>query len=221
MLSHLNSLLHMLFWLSVGLLILWFLGFVMFIVSISNPPELEYPYQKTDVIVVLTGGEGRIKTGFSLLKQGASKKLFISGVRKGITEQDIFSKSFKSARPIKELNALSDSLDLGHTAENTRGNAREVANWLRDQTILNRRHSQPPVTSIRLVTSTYHMPRSLLELHQILPTLKIIPHPIFSETFQKKEWWRHKQALSLAFSEYTKYSLVFLRILYQNLKDFF
>ena len=218
MLSRLKSLFHILFWLSVGLVMLWFLGFVIFIVNISTPPHLEYPYQKTDAIVVLTGGEGRVRAGFSLLKQDVAPKLFISGVQKGVTEQDIFSKSFKAPSAVKELNALSDSLDLGHTAENTRGNAQEVATWLHNQTALNH---LVPLKSIRLVTSTYHMPRSLLELHQILPNLIIIPHPIFSETFRQKEWWRKRDALSLAFSEYTKYSLVLLRILYQNLKDFF
>lgn len=221
MLSRLTSLFRVLFWLSLGLVTLWFLGFAMFIVNISTPPHFEHPYRKTDAIVVLTGGQGRVKTGLFLLKQGVAQKLFISGVQKGVTQYDIVSKSLKSQDLIKELNEVSESLDLGHTAENTRGNAREVATWVKNQTSLNRHHSSHPLKSIRLVTSTYHMPRSLLELHQILPDLTIIPHPIFSETFKKEEWWHNRDALSLAFSEYIKYSLVCMRIFYQNLKDLF
>ena len=86
-------------------------------------------------------------------------------------------------------------------ADNTRGNAEETADWIRREKII----------SIRIVTASYHMPRSLLEFHQVLPAgITIIPHPVFPGGFLTESWWRDVNALKLAISEYHKYLLACL-----------
>ena len=42
---------------------------------------------KTDAIIVLTGGTGRLETGLQLLSEGYAKLLFISGVARGLDVQ--------------------------------------------------------------------------------------------------------------------------------------
>ena len=135
--------------------LIWSYDFYSFLNEI---PKIE---NKTNIssgaIVVLTGGSGRIQEGISLLKKGFSEKLFISGVNPNFKIEDIYQ--------VKEPNA---KIILGREALNTTGNAIEVSKWVKEEKIIN----------IRLVTSSYHMPRSLLEISYILPQLEIIPHPV-------------------------------------------
>jgi uncharacterized SAM-binding protein YcdF (DUF218 family) len=79
-------------------------------------------------------------------------------------------------------------------AENTIGNAAETVLWL------NHEH----YSSIRLVTSGYHMPRSVAEFQEVAPGLIIIPAPVFGEEFAQS-WWRTEDGRALIFSEYHKY----------------
>ena len=45
--------------------------------------------QSADAIVVLTGGVGRVGEGLSLLERGLGKKLFVSGVYRGVDVQKL------------------------------------------------------------------------------------------------------------------------------------
>ena len=65
------------------------------------------------------------------------------------------------------------------------------------------------IDSIRLVTSNYHVERSIVEFKSQNPELKIIPHPVYSENLQKK-WWTSWQTSSLIFSEYNKFLYVYI-----------
>ena len=80
-------------------------------------------------------------------------------------------------------------------------NAAETAAWVQDQGYL----------SLRLVTATYHMPRSLLEFRRTMPTVEIIAHPVFPETFKRANWWFWPGSASLVVTEYVKYLIAGLR----------
>ncbi len=54
----------------------WMLGFVWFAVFLPQPLD----GRRTDAIVVLTGGAGRIDRGIALLEDKAAKRMLISGV---------------------------------------------------------------------------------------------------------------------------------------------
>ena len=58
---------------------------------------------------------------------------------------------------------------------------------------------------MRLVTSAYHMPRSLLEFRRIMPEMIIVPHPVFPEDYNPRHWWRWPGSPGLVISEYSKY----------------
>lgn len=168
------------------LAILWAIGCLWFAVSVATaavPPASEH----TDAIVVVTGGSGRVEEGLKLLKSGAAPKLFISGVNKDVKVHELLRG--------EEANA---AVTLGYEAEDTKGNADETAPWVRDNNI----------KSLRLVTSSYHIPRALLELRHQTPGVTIIAHPV--KTGQEYDvtatsYW------ALTFKEYNKTLATWIR----------
>jgi len=70
---------------------------------------------------------------------------------------------------------------------------------------------------MRLVTAAYHMPRSLLEMHDIMPEVKIVPHPVFPDHVKQDEWWAWPGTAALTASEYNKFLIAWLRL---RIKDF-
>ncbi|MFP4314328.1 MAG: YdcF family protein [Alphaproteobacteria bacterium] len=149
-------------------LFLWLGGLAGYVISIYNTHNL-YPKQKTDAIVVLTGGNYRIPTGLDLWSKLYAPELFISGVHEKNTRKSILSGWVGEGRlPLC-------CLTLDFKATTTRENAIQTKKWV----------DRNDIHSIRLVTSDYHMPRALLELKTQMPNLKIIPHPV--QIYQSKK----------------------------------
>ncbi len=176
-----------------GLAALWMIGLWRF--ADSLPTQVADPTMRTDAIVVLTGGSLRIKTGLKLLADGMAKKLFISGVYQGVDVAQLLHASRQA--PSRVLCCIA----LGHSADNTEGNARETAAWMAAQ----------GYRSLRLVTASYHMPRSLLDFSRAMPKIKIIPNPVFPAFMKTQPWWRSPAALGMILSEYDKYLVALLR----------
>jgi uncharacterized SAM-binding protein YcdF (DUF218 family) len=149
----------------------------------------------TDAIVVLTGGSQRLEAGLTLLADGRGNKLFVSGVHAGIDTEQL----------LQAANLPADSatccIALGHAATDTAGNAQETAAWMQAQ----------GYTSLRLVTSNYHMLRSLFEFRRAMPAIEIVPHPVAPESVEPAKWWRRTDAARLMIGEYDKYLLARLR----------
>ena len=173
----------------------WLIGFAIFCVyafslqSESNKPK--------DAVVVLTGGSNRIGTAIDVFKKHHAKYMLISGVNKKVTKE-------------KLLNGLSETeqekITLGYEAENTVGNAQEINNWIQDK----------DVSSILLITSFYHMPRSIFEIGRKNPALKIAPWPVFPTEFdQSVEWIKTRYAWQLLL-EYHKFIFVQFKSLIQS-----
>ena len=152
------------------------------------PRAVEDPDSTTDAIVVLTGGSQRLTSGFHLLAEHRAPLLFVSGVNR---EVDLAA---LPALAGADREMLACCVVLGHAAGDTIGNAEETAQWARERGI----------HSIRLVTAAYHMPRSLLEFHRLMPDVEILPHPVFPAGFDRERWWS-TGSVSLVTGEYTKY----------------
>jgi uncharacterized SAM-binding protein YcdF (DUF218 family) len=84
---------------------------------------------------------------------------------------------------------------IGHSASDTFGNARETAEWMHGE----------GYRSLRLVTSWYHMQRSLLEFGRAMPQAWIIPHPVYAHHVDPQRWWNRHGAPLLVLGEYDKY----------------
>ena len=172
---------------------LWLVGLIWFAAGIPRAPA--EPTAATDAIVVLTGGAGRLGTGLELLHEGRAKKLFVSGVYRGVDVAEILRVSQQAPE------ALACCIAIGHSAVDTAGNARETARWMAAEGFV----------SLRLVTADYHMPRSLAEFRRAMPGVVLIVHPVSSENVHVDAWWRWPGTASLIASEYTKhlFSMVF------------
>ncbi len=168
---------------------LWFGGLLWFAAQIPYPGPVST--DRTDAIVVLTGGSKRLDTGLRLLAEGYAAKVFVSGVARGVDLATLL----RVARQRPEKVAC--CIAIGYRADNTAGNARETSEWMRAQ----------GYRSLRLVTAGYHMPRSLLEFHRTMSKIQIVPHPVFPTQFKRKGWWRWPGTASLMASEYSKYLL--------------
>lgn len=150
---------------------------------------------RTDAIVVLTGGSDRLPAGFELLRAGEGRKLFISGVYRGVEVRELLALSRQAPGD------LECCIALGYAADDTEGNAAETAVWMRAQGF----------RSLRLVTANYHMPRSLVEFRRALPEATIIPHPVAPRSVRLEGWWRWPGTASLIADEYNKFLLAWAR----------
>ncbi|MBC8159479.1 MAG: YdcF family protein [Alphaproteobacteria bacterium] len=167
---------------SWGAGLVWFAGHI--------PDAVADTTSRTDAIVVLTGGQGRLEAGLNLLTEDMAERLFVSGVYRGIDVKTLL-------RVFRRTNSdLEDRVHIGG-ATNTTGNASETEEWIRRQNI----------GSIRLVTAGYHMPRSLLEFRHAMSDITIIPHPVFSDNVKQKQWWAWRGTALLIAGEFTKYLL--------------
>ena len=142
-----------------------------------------------DAIVVLAGGKGRIEEGVRLYREGKGDRLLLIGVDPSVKKADLY----KDALEMRS----SDQVYLEKVSRNTLENAifaREL--------IL--KHN---VRSMLLITSRYHMKRSLLIFRNILPRdIAIYPHPVAVKN-SAEAWWSHGGSLRLLFSEFYKYCL--------------
>ncbi|MCB9988938.1 MAG: YdcF family protein [Rhodospirillales bacterium] len=179
--------------LSLGLFV-WIAGFVCFSAALDRQALTPLPDQKTDAIIVLTGGPDRVNTGIDLLEQKKSGQLFISGVHDSVTLNDLIA----LWRPEAPVVLVPCCITLGHKARNTTQNAEESALWV----------SRNNVRSLRLLTAAYHMPRARLEFEAALPDdVTIVPHPLITMApAETKQAYRQ-----LVFSEYNKTILTWLR----------
>lgn len=188
--------------LGCGMLVAWGYGLIEF--AGTFPTAVQEPDRKTDAIVVLTGGSGRLEAGLSLLQNDSAETLFVSGVYQGIDVNNLI------ALVQEDRNNLSSRVEIGN-ATNTRGNASETAMWIKGRDI----------RSLRLVTAAYHMPRSLLEFTHAVSaasTVEIIPNPVFPEHV-KTDWWLWPGTTILVVKEYNKYIMAWGRLFVERLAD--
>ena len=160
---------------------------------------------ETDALIVLTGGTERVAVAIDLLKQKKAEKLLVSGVNKKV-DMGLLAKT------VDELpEELAANITLGHVACNTRQNALESKDWT----------DRNGFKSVRLVTASYHMPRSLSEFRNVMPDVKIIPHPVFPQTVKHDEWWKWRGTFMLITEEYVKYLIVTVKHVFPFIHDSF
>ena len=174
-------------------LLVWVLGFVCF--SLYALSFKFAPQPQTEGIVALTGGTDRITTSIRLLEEKNTGDLLISGVNKQVQPSEIL-------RMVPSH--LTDKITLGYLAETTAENAIETTNWIR----------QKNINSIVLVTSFYHMPRSIFEILKHTPHLTIVPYPVFPKSFNNSVEWIKTRYAWLLFIEYHKFIVVHLKHLF-------
>ncbi len=168
-------------------------GFLVFADQVTNmrPPDVA----KADAIVVLTGGYQRIEQAIDLLKRGYGKRLLISGVNPQTTAGQI-RRATRASPEIFEC-----CVDIGYSAIDTIGNANETALWIRDK----------GYRSVLVVTSNYHLSRSLMELRRSDPGTEFVGYPVVASDLKTRAWYSEPDALRTMLFEYGKTIIAYVR----------
>ena len=143
-------------YISFLLILFLILGFVIFFSKI-NYNQVSFNYQ-TDGIAVLTGGKGRINLGLELFYKNKNLKLIISGVDKKVSDKSIIPSNLKNK----------SSITIDKVSESTYENAKIINEWTFKHKLQN----------VTVITSYYHMPRSMMLIKSLTPTINFYAYPV-------------------------------------------
>ena len=161
------------------------------------------PINLSSKVVILTGGTNRIKEGFEVIykldkKSITNLNVLVSGTGKGFSKLSLQEK----LNPNFDLRLIECCVKLDSVSQNTYSNAVETSKWV----------SKNNIKEILLITSNYHIPRSILEFQNKMPNLKILYYPIIPKKHQINKWLKSFETFSLIFIEYCKYIIANVRI---------
>jgi uncharacterized SAM-binding protein YcdF (DUF218 family) len=132
------------------LLLVYALGFIAFAFTLGKVAAADSG--STDAAIVLTGGPGRIEHAIEVLREHRARRVLVAGADPSVRKADIASRIEGSDKLLKCC------VDLGSESVDTRSNAEEAGRWLA------KRH----FTSVRLITSDWHMRRARYEFRKVL-----------------------------------------------------
>jgi uncharacterized SAM-binding protein YcdF (DUF218 family) len=173
-------------------------GFFVFIASLNSYDNATPA--KADAIVALTGGAHRVADAIDLLSRGYGERLLISGVNE-MTSREEIARLNPGQRRLLEC-----CVDLDYRARNTIGNAIETRRWVEDNGF----------GSIIVVTSNYHMPRTMLELENAAPHIEKSSYAVVPSSIDTAAWWTDETAVRLLTLEYLKFIAAFARTRFES-----
>jgi uncharacterized SAM-binding protein YcdF (DUF218 family) len=169
--------------------LIWVTGLLAFSARIERSTPAPEP-RTADGVVALTGpSTARIEEAMRLLEDGKARRMLVSGVNRQASREDIRAVARAPGR------IYDCCVDLGFTAVDTVGNAKETAAWARAH------HFK----SLIVVTSDYHVPRSMLELKGAAPEIDFQSYPVETDELDPQLWWRQPRTARRMVMEYSKY----------------
>ena len=160
------------------LILLYALGFILFGVTLGRPASADV---RTDAVIVITGGSGRIEQAMKVLERGKAKRALIAGADPLVTKRDLVDRFDADRRLVRCC------VDLGSESVDTRSNAEEAQRWL----------ARRKYKSVRLITNDWHMRRAAYEFRRSLGGKYEVVHDAV----------RTEPAFGTLFAEYNKYLL--------------
>lgn len=139
----------------------WLLGFLWFAIALPQP-ESE---TRTDAVIVFTGGSGRIDRAIEVLRKGWADRLLVSGV-----DREVRPREFRTEYGVSRRR-MECCITLGYESVDTRTNATEAAAWI----------AENDFSSIRLVTTDWHMRRADFELERNVSGVEILRDAVPSQ----------------------------------------
>lgn len=162
------------------------------------PSELD-GCEPADAIIAVSGGDtsARTQEAIDLYKNGWAKRLIFSGAA--------LDKSGPSNAAVMKQQALEQDVPAGvitieENSETTKENAEKTKDILLDKSI----------KSAIVVTSSYHMKRTLLEFRDRAPSVDFRAHPTISDSQWSVWWWTTPYGWYLALSEIAKIIMFYI-----------
>lgn len=169
--------------------LIWLVGLFAFADRVRSYTPAAEP-ARADAIVALTGPSAeRVNAAIRLLEQDKGQRVLISGVNREVRRQELRALTPGSNK------LFNCCVDLGFEAEDTIGNAQEIAAWAEAK----------GYDSVIVVTSDYHMPRALTEIRAAAPDLALTPYAVETPSLDNSRWWRAAVTARRMTLEYMKY----------------
>lgn len=169
--------------------LIWLVGLFAFADRVRGYTPAPEP-ARADAIVALTGPSAeRVNAAIRLLEQDKGERVLISGVNREVRRQELRALTPGSNR------LFNCCVDLGFEAEDTIGNAQEIAAWARAK----------DYDSLIVVTSDYHMPRALTEIRAAAPGVTLTAYAVETPSLDDSRWWRAAVTARRMTLEYMKY----------------
>lgn len=180
------------------LALIWFSGLLAFAGRVQGSTPNPVP-GNAQGIVALTGANSneRLAAAMGLLEDGYGRRVLVSGVDPIASRADIR----RVSRAVRRL--YDCCVDLGFTAADTVGNARETAAWA----------GAMRYRKLIIVTADYHLPRAMLELNAVLRGTGVTAqtYAVATPSLKARDWWRNPAAVRLMVIEYCKYLAILAR----------
>lgn len=171
------------------LVLIWLIGLFVFADRVRGYTPAPEP-ERADAIVALTGPSAeRVNAAIRLLEQDKGDRVLISGVNREVRRQELRALTPGSNR------LFNCCVDLGFEAEDTVGNAQEIAAWA----------DAKGYKSLIVVTSDYHMPRALTEIRAAAPGVELTAYAVETPSLDNSGWWRAAVTARRMTLEYLKY----------------
>ena len=171
------------------LALIWLIGLFAFADRVRGYTPAPEP-ERADAIVALTGPSAeRVNAAVRLLEQDKGERVLISGVNREVRRQELRALTPGSNK------LFNCCVDLGFEAEDTIGNAQEIAAWA----------DAKGYDSLIVVTSDYHMPRALTEIRAAAPGVRLTPYAVETPSLDNSRWWKAAITARRMTLEYVKY----------------
>ncbi len=154
-------------------------GFIIFMLAIYFFP-LNYGVQHAQGVVVFTGDANRINAGFDAQRHGFKGPILISGVHPKV--------SLKTLLNLYQDVPDKQHIEIDYIARTTKENVLMTLGWAERKALKN----------IAIMTSDYHMPRTLLLFALYAPVLHVYPVSVIHQKTKIRTYWREYNKLLVA-----------------------
>ena len=169
--------------------LMWLVGLFAFAERVRGLTPAPEP-ARADAIVALTGPSAeRVNAAIRLLELDKGRRVLISGVNRDVRRQELRALTPGSSK------LFNCCVDLGFEAEDTVGNAQEIAAWA----------DAKGYESLIVVTSDYHMARALTEIRAAAPGVKLTAYAVETPSLDNSRWWKAAVTARRMTLEYMKY----------------
>ncbi len=182
-------------------------GYVWFAQSIATQTIAIAQVSKADGIVAPTGGQSRLATAFDLLLADRAQRLLVTGADAELTPENLIDYLGIADTDQASMKRFTCCVDIEKEAQDTIGNAAAMAKWV----------AANNYTDVIIVTSAYHMPRTMLLARHEMPSVALHPHPVISPSVPTQDWYKKPRTALLIGGEYVKTIAVWAKLQWQDL----